>query len=116
MLRPEGILFVGDHLLPKITPHVGIYPNGPQNPLGDFLAPHEKTERVDARLVCPAHGGVYEDHRRRAIAQEFEHVEPGQLRHLNVEKHEIRRQLFDQLHRFDAVRRLTDDLNVRDAG
>jgi glyoxylase-like metal-dependent hydrolase (beta-lactamase superfamily II) len=66
LLRPDGILFVGDHLLPKITPHVGIYPSGPQNPLGDFLASHEKIQRVEARLVCPAHGGVYEDHRRRA--------------------------------------------------
>jgi glyoxylase-like metal-dependent hydrolase (beta-lactamase superfamily II) len=66
LLRPEGILFVGDHLLPKITPHVGLYPNGPENPLGDFLASHEKIQHVDARLVCPAHGGVYEDHRRRA--------------------------------------------------
>ena len=66
LLRPEGILFVGDHLLPKITPHVGLWPNGPENPLGDFLASHEKIQRLDARLVCPAHGGVYEDHRRRA--------------------------------------------------
>ncbi len=66
LLVPDGILFVGDHLLPKITPHVGLWPNGPENPLGDFLASHEKIQRVDARLVCPAHGAVYEDHRRRA--------------------------------------------------
>ena len=66
LLQPDGVLFVGDHLLPKITPHVGIGPNGPPNPLGDFLASHEKIKRLDARLVCPAHGGVYEDHRRRA--------------------------------------------------
>jgi glyoxylase-like metal-dependent hydrolase (beta-lactamase superfamily II) len=66
LLQPDGILFVGDHLLPKITPHVGVYPNGPENPLGDFLNSQEKIKRVDARLVCPAHGGVYEDHRRRA--------------------------------------------------
>ncbi|HZP41106.1 MAG TPA: MBL fold metallo-hydrolase [Candidatus Binatia bacterium] len=65
-LVPDGILFVGDHLLPKITPHVGLWPNGPENPLGDFLASHEKIQRVEARLVCPAHGPVYEDHRRRA--------------------------------------------------
>jgi glyoxylase-like metal-dependent hydrolase (beta-lactamase superfamily II) len=66
LLKPDGILFVGDHLLPKITPHVGLWPNGPENPLGDFLASHEKIQRVEARLVCPAHGPVYEDHRRRA--------------------------------------------------
>ena len=66
LLRPDGILFVGDHLLPKITPHVGVQPGGAQNPLGDFLASHEKIQRVEARMVCPAHGGIYEDHRRRA--------------------------------------------------
>lgn len=66
LLQPEGILFVGDHLLPKITPHVGISPDGPENPLGDFLTSHEKIQKLDARLVCPAHGGVYEDHRKRA--------------------------------------------------
>ena len=66
LLQPDGILFVGDHLLPKITPHVGLHPNGPENPLGDFLHSHEKVKRLDARMVCPAHGGVYEDHRRRA--------------------------------------------------
>ena len=65
-LEPDGILFVGDHLLPKITPHVGLWPNGPENPLGDFLASHEKIQKTDARLVCPAHGPIYEDHRRRA--------------------------------------------------
>lgn len=66
VLRPDDILFVGDHLLPKITPHVGLGPDGPENPLGDFLASQQKMLGVDARLVCPAHGGVYDDHRRRA--------------------------------------------------
>ncbi|HYD49312.1 MAG TPA: MBL fold metallo-hydrolase, partial [Terriglobales bacterium] len=37
-LRPRKLLIVGDHLLPKITPHVGLFPGGPQNPLADFLA------------------------------------------------------------------------------
>jgi glyoxylase-like metal-dependent hydrolase (beta-lactamase superfamily II) len=66
LLAPDGILFVGDHLLPKITPHVGLWPGGAENPLGDFLASHERIQQVDARLVCPAHGPIYEDHRRRA--------------------------------------------------
>ncbi|MBM4246737.1 MAG: MBL fold metallo-hydrolase [Deltaproteobacteria bacterium] len=62
----DRVLFVGDHLLPRITPHVGVYATGPENPLGDFLASQEKVATLDARLVCPAHGGVYEDHRHRA--------------------------------------------------
>jgi glyoxylase-like metal-dependent hydrolase (beta-lactamase superfamily II) len=61
------VLFVGDHLLPKITPHVGVYATGPTNPLGDFVASHEKIAALDdVSLVCPAHGPVFRDHRYRA--------------------------------------------------
>lgn len=83
LLRPDGVLFVGDHLLPKITPHVGVGPGGPENPLGDFLASQDKIGRVDARLVCPAHGGVYDDHRRRA-AQLIDHHRVRKLAMLDL--------------------------------
>lgn len=62
----DRVLFVGDHLLPRITPHVGVYATGPENPLGDFLASQQKVAELDVRLVCPAHGAVFEDHRHRA--------------------------------------------------
>ncbi len=61
----EQVLFAGDHLLPKITPHVGVYGAGPPNPLGDFLASQQKVAALDVRLVCPAHGPVFQDHRHR---------------------------------------------------
>jgi len=63
----SGVLFVGDHLLPKITPHVGVYPTSPPNPLGDFLASQEKIAALEnVTLVCPAHGPTFTDHRHRA--------------------------------------------------
>src|SRR5208283_2527647 len=66
-LRKEKVMIVGDHLLPKITPHVGLYPSAPDgNPLGDFINSQLKVQRFDVELVLPAHGGVYEDHRHRA--------------------------------------------------
>jgi glyoxylase-like metal-dependent hydrolase (beta-lactamase superfamily II) len=66
-LRKEKVLIVGDHLLPKITPHVGLYPSSPSvNPLGDFLNSQLKVQRFDVQLVLPAHGGIYHDHRYRA--------------------------------------------------
>lgn len=71
----QRVLFVGDHLLPRITPHVGVYATGPRNPLADFLASQEKVAALDeVELVCPAHGPVYADHRRRA-AQIIAHHE-----------------------------------------
>ena len=62
----DRVLFVGDHLLPRITPHVGVYATGPENPLADFVASQDKVAALDVRLVCPAHGAVYQDHRHRA--------------------------------------------------
>jgi glyoxylase-like metal-dependent hydrolase (beta-lactamase superfamily II) len=65
-------LIVGDHLLPKISPHVGVFPDGPKNPLGDYLESLDKVARLDVTTVLPAHGGIYEDHRRR-VAQLRQH-------------------------------------------
>ncbi len=65
-LRKEQIMIVGDHLLPKITPHVGYFPGGPEDPLGDFLASLRKIQRWEVAVALPAHGGVIADHRHRA--------------------------------------------------
>ena len=65
-LPEDKIMIVGDHLLPKITPHVGVYYAGPDNPLQDFLDSHEKIQDFDVELVLPAHGRVFQDHRHRA--------------------------------------------------
>lgn len=65
-LRKEKAALVGDHLLPKITPHVGIASEkGPANPLGAFLDSLRKMETLDIETILPAHGGVYHDHRKR---------------------------------------------------
>ena len=65
-LRQQRVMIVGDHLLPKITPHVGFAPGSTGNPLADFLDSQQKIQRFDVDLVLPAHGGVFPDHRHRA--------------------------------------------------
>jgi glyoxylase-like metal-dependent hydrolase (beta-lactamase superfamily II) len=65
-LRRERLMIVGDHLLPKITPHVGYFPGTAGDPLGDFLDSQRKVQRFDVDEVLPAHGGVYRDHIHRA--------------------------------------------------
>ncbi len=62
----DKVMIAGDHLLPKITPHVGVFYTGPQNPLQDFIHSHEKIQELDVELVLPAHGGNFKDHRYRA--------------------------------------------------
>ena len=53
-----GLLFAGDHVLPTITPSIGLEPAGAESPLRDFLESLALVRsRPDARLL-PAHGSV----------------------------------------------------------
>ncbi|MQA86526.1 MAG: MBL fold metallo-hydrolase [Streptosporangiales bacterium] len=56
-LEEEGRLFTGDHVLPRITPHVSLHPfDGPDaDPLGDFLASLDRVANLPADHVLPAH-------------------------------------------------------------
>ncbi|MGI5167795.1 MBL fold metallo-hydrolase [Spirillospora sp. CA-253888] len=50
-------VFTGDHVLPRITPHIGLYPydRTDTDPLGDYLASLAKVAAVAAGEVLPAH-------------------------------------------------------------
>ncbi|MFD0682949.1 MBL fold metallo-hydrolase [Actinomadura fibrosa] len=50
-------IFTGDHVLPRITPHIGLYPYDlpAVDPLGDFLGSLGKISGMDADEVLPAH-------------------------------------------------------------
>ncbi|MFB7495358.1 MBL fold metallo-hydrolase [Streptomyces sp. NPDC056161] len=77
-LPGHGRLFSGDHLLPKITPHIGLYedpsaqgggagPHGAENlaeaidPLGDYLDSLERVGRLAPAEVLPAHQYAFTD-------------------------------------------------------
>ena len=67
LVQDTGTFLVGDHLLPRITPHIGVFAGGPTNPLGDFIASQEKCAALEnVTLVGPAHGATYSDHTHRA--------------------------------------------------
>lgn len=52
----SDLMFAGDHVLPRITPSIGLQPSPVRNPLGDFLTSLQLLRtRPDARLL-PAHG------------------------------------------------------------
>ncbi|MFI2367509.1 MBL fold metallo-hydrolase [Streptomyces sp. NPDC018833] len=58
--RPgHGRLFSGDHLLPGITPHIGLYEDPDDDtvtdPLGDYLDSLERVGRLGVAEVLPAH-------------------------------------------------------------
>ena len=53
-LLKDGVLIAGDHLLPRITPAVGLYPDSRPDPLGDFMASLERVARPRAAgSLCP---------------------------------------------------------------
>jgi glyoxylase-like metal-dependent hydrolase (beta-lactamase superfamily II) len=68
----DGLLIAGDHVLPHITPNIGLYPASRLDPLGDYLNALTKVERFPSRLVLPGHGDTFTDLSGR-VAQLREH-------------------------------------------
>ena len=62
----DGVLVGGDHLLARITPAVGLYPESRPDPLGDYLAALDRTIELDPRIALPGHGDPIEDPAGRA--------------------------------------------------
>ncbi|MFI9587414.1 MBL fold metallo-hydrolase [Streptomyces sp. NPDC052236] len=60
-----GRLFSGDHLLPGITPHIGLYEDPDDatvtDPLGDYLDSLERIGRLAPAEVLPAHQYAFPD-------------------------------------------------------
>ena len=59
------VLFSGDHLLPKISPNIGLHPQSGADPLDDYLDSLDRIRRLEVDLVLPAHGDPFGDHRER---------------------------------------------------
>jgi glyoxylase-like metal-dependent hydrolase (beta-lactamase superfamily II) len=77
-LLRDGVLLAGDHLLDRISPAVGLYPESRPDPLGDYLASLERTIELDPRVVYPGHGDPIErpaDRARELIAHHRDRLE-----------------------------------------
>ncbi len=53
------LFFAGDHILPVITPNIGLPPHSDGNPLGDFIASLMRVRDLPADKVLPAHENVF---------------------------------------------------------
>ncbi|GAA0665591.1 hypothetical protein GCM10009535_51680 [Streptomyces thermocarboxydovorans] len=71
-LPGNGRLFSGDHLLPGITPHIGLYEDPddttPTDPLGDYLDSLERVSRLTPAEILPAHQYPFTDAPARVAA------------------------------------------------
>jgi glyoxylase-like metal-dependent hydrolase (beta-lactamase superfamily II) len=65
-LPEEDMILTGDHVLPKITPHVGYFPGGDEDPLGAYLSSLERIASTSFHLALPAHGDPFHDPASRA--------------------------------------------------
>ncbi|MGH7609107.1 MAG: MBL fold metallo-hydrolase [Candidatus Dormibacteria bacterium] len=57
----QGLLLAGDHVLPRISPSVGVEVPGQGLPLRDFLESLARVRGLPAQLVLPAHGPTFTD-------------------------------------------------------
>ncbi|CCK30450.1 beta lactamase [Streptomyces davaonensis JCM 4913] len=64
-LPGNGRLFSGDHVLPEITPHIGLYEDPDDatitDPLGDYLDSLERVARLSPAEILPAHQHPFTD-------------------------------------------------------
>jgi glyoxylase-like metal-dependent hydrolase (beta-lactamase superfamily II) len=65
-LLRDGILVAGDHLLSKISPTVGLYPDSRPDPLGDYLASLERTIELAPTVALAGHNDTVSDPVSRA--------------------------------------------------
>ena len=61
MLHDERrkILYAADHVLLKITPNIGLWPESKPHPLSRYLESLESIRGLDAELILPGHGPVF---------------------------------------------------------
>src|SRR5579859_232137 len=52
----DGLLVAGDHVLPRITPNIGLYPHSRPNPLRDYYASLARVRDLPVRRALPGHG------------------------------------------------------------
>ncbi|MPY64321.1 MBL fold metallo-hydrolase, partial [Streptomyces spongiae] len=64
-LPGQGRMFSGDHLLPEISPHIGLYEDPDDatvtDPLGDYLDSLERVGRLAPAEILPAHQYAFTD-------------------------------------------------------
>jgi len=61
----EGLLFAGDHILPELSPNIGLHPQSTPDPLHEYLSGLKRMAGYEPKLVLPAHGRPFVDVKAR---------------------------------------------------
>lgn len=95
----DGVFLAGDHILPRITPNIGLYSEKDRpNPLGDYLTSLRKVMDLPASVVLPGHGEPFPDLAGR-VAEILEHHKQREMQLLTMldERPQHAYQLTEQL-------------------
>jgi glyoxylase-like metal-dependent hydrolase (beta-lactamase superfamily II) len=75
LLRDDGLFIAGDHILPHITPNIGLYVGARPNPLADYFGALERVQPLPAGLILPGHGRPFMGLAERAVGLRAHHDE-----------------------------------------
>jgi glyoxylase-like metal-dependent hydrolase (beta-lactamase superfamily II) len=80
LYRPQDRIFLAaDHVLPRITPNIGLYSEQARpDPLDDYLKSLEKVADLPASMVLPGHGAPFTGLAARVAEIKQHHVEREQ--------------------------------------
>jgi glyoxylase-like metal-dependent hydrolase (beta-lactamase superfamily II) len=70
----KGLLYSGDHVLPRITSHVSLHSHEGGDPLRDYLDSLERLRGLPVKAVLPAHEYIFQDLEGRISALELHHL------------------------------------------
>ena len=87
MLHDEerSILFAADHILLRITPNIGLWPESLPHPLARYLKSLSGMRGMNADLVLPGHGPVFHDLDGRIDELMSHHEERLEVMHRELE-------------------------------
>jgi glyoxylase-like metal-dependent hydrolase (beta-lactamase superfamily II) len=77
LLRDDRLFFAGDHVLPGITPNIGLYPNARPDPLRDYFGALARVRDLPVRCVLPGHRRPFVDLAGRVDELRAHHEERG---------------------------------------
>lgn len=69
----DKVLFAGDHVLPELSPNIGLHPQSTPDPLHEYLDGLRRMASYEPRLILPAHGRPFTDALSRVDALTAHH-------------------------------------------
>ncbi|HEX3509046.1 MAG TPA: MBL fold metallo-hydrolase [Candidatus Dormibacteraeota bacterium] len=64
----DKVLLAGDHILPELSPNIGLHPQSTPDPLHEYLEGLKRLAAYEPSLILPAHGRPFRDAATRVKA------------------------------------------------